>query len=543
MCTRDGRATRAAARVVHYVRPVAALVRDLADQSEELRETHISWVFLRGDSAYKVKKPVSLGFLDFTTIERRREACEAEARLNARLAPDVYRGVCAVVRDEAGRHRIGGEGRVVDWAVHMRRLRDEDRADVLLGRDALAVADIDRVAARIAAFHERARCDGETARFGTPEAIAINVRENFDQTRERIGEVLELREAHEVEHWQACFLEAKEDLLRERIRAGRVRDGHGDLRLEHVYLEGARREHLVIVDCIEFNERFRFADVCADLAFLSMDLAWHDRVDLAERLLATYARETSDFDLYALIDFYESYRAYVRGKVAMILAADEGAPLELRERARDEARRYFRLALASEKKPLLPPIVIAVGGVLASGKSTLADRLGARMGAPTINSDRIRKHMLGARPTEKLYEGSWSGAYDPRFTEAVYREVERAAKVVVCSGRPVILDATFRSASMRRDARELARTLDVPFLFIECRADLDVCRERLRQRAREESVSDGRLEIFDDFVAHWEPVTELAAQEHLVVRTDGPIEDALSALGERIPLWPDTIVR
>lgn len=514
---------------------MGTLRSDLARDAEEVRETHVSWVFLTADAAFKVKKPVALAFLDFSTLARRRAACEAEVRLNAPLAPDVYRGVVPVVVDEAGRHRIGGEGRVVDVAVHMRRLADEDRADVRLAQGQLGVGDIDRVAARIADFHAGARCDEETAHFGTPEAIAVNVRGNFDETRGVIETLLDPEEAREIEHWQQELLERDEDRLYARIRAGKVCDGHGDLRLEHVYFEG---ERVTIVDCIEFTPRFRYADVCADLAFLSMDLAWHGRVDLAERVLATYAQHTSDYDLYPLADFYESYRAFVRGKVSTLLASDEEAPRPLRERAFTEARRYFRLALAAERRPLVPPTVIAVGGVLASGKSTLSDRLGALMGAPSINTDRIRKHMLGARPKDRVYETPWSGAYDPAFTEQVYAEVERAAETVLRSGRPVILDASFRSVEMRAEARALARRMGVGFRFVECRCDPELCRARLRERAKGPSVSDGRLEIFDDFLASWEPVVELPAEEHVVLDTGAPIEANLATLRARIPMWP-----
>ena len=514
---------------------MGTLRSDLAAGADEVRETHISWVFLRGDRVHKVKKPIALPFLDFSTLAARRAACEAEVRLNRRLAPDVYRGVVPIRVDREGRHRIGGEGQVVDFAVEMRRLADHDRADARLARGELTVSDLDRIAVHIAGFHAGARCDDETRRFGTPEAIAINVRENFAETRGALEALLEPEEARELEHWQLQLLERGEDRLRARIEAGRVRDGHGDLRLEHVYLEG---ERVVIIDCIEFNDRFRYADVCADLAFLSMDLAWHGRIDLAERALATYAQATSDYDLYPLVDFYESYRATVRGKVSMLLAADEDAPLPLRERARTDARRYFRLALAAERRPLVAPLVIAIGGVLASGKSTLADRLGLAMGAPAINTDRIRKHLLGARPTDKLYEGAFAGAYDPAFTEEVYAEVRRAAEAVIASGRPVILDASFRTAAMRDGARALAARLNVAFRFLECRCDPEVSRARLRERERRESVSDGRLAIFDDFLAQWEPVRELPPEEHLVVDTGRPIDEVLRALRGWLPMWP-----
>jgi hypothetical protein len=519
------------------------LREDLGAEADEVRETHISWVFLAGDDVFKVKKPVAFSFLDFSTAERRLEACEAEVRLNARLSPEVYLGVRKVVIGDDGRHAIGGgedDGReVVDWAVHMRRLRDEDRADVRLEAGALGVAEIDRMAARIAGFHAECRRDDATDALGAPAAIGENVRENFEQTRRAIGTLVTDDEAREIESWQLGFLEREAALFEARIASGHVRDGHGDLRLEHFYLEGESSEIVRVLDCIEFNERFRFADVASDLAFLSMDLAWHGRVDLAERLLATYAQETNDFDLYALVDFYESYRAYVRGKVATMLAADEGAPAALRERARSQARRYFLLALAAERKPLVGPIVVAVGGVIASGKSTLSDRLGALLGAPAINTDRIRKHLVGARPTDRLYDGSWAGAYDPAFTEEVYAEVRRLASVVVRSGRPVILDASFRSVSMRAEARDLAQALGVPFAFVECRADPEVCRARLRVRDMKTSVSDGRLDIFDDFLTKWQPVSELPPEAHVVIDTTQPIETSLRALRERLPMWPE----
>lgn len=517
---------------------MGTLRSDLAAGADEVRETHVSWAFLVGDAVYKVKKPVSLGFLDFSTLERRRAACEAEVALNVRLAPDVYRGVVPVVRDERGVHRFGGRGRAVDFAVHMRRLSDDDRADVRLARGTLSVADVDRIAERVARFHSAQRCDEDTSRFGTPEAIALNVRENFAQTRDVPASLLDPREVRELEHWQCQLLERNEDRLYARIRAGRVRDGHGDLRLEHIYLEG---ERVLIIDCIEFNERFRYADVCADLAFLSMDLAFHGRVDLAERALATYAEVTSDYDLYPLVDFYESYRAYVRGKVSTMLAADEDAPAELRERAAQDARRYFRLALAAERRPLAPPVIIAIGGWIASGKTTLADRLGASMGAPAISTDRMRKHMLGAGATEPVHDKAFRGAYDPAITETVYAEVRRAAEAVIASGRPVILDGSFRSIESRAEVRALAQRLNVSFRFVECRCEPEVCRERLRERARRETVSDGRLAIFDDFVAAWEPVDELPPREHIVVDTRRPIEATLAELRERIPMWPEAL--
>jgi aminoglycoside phosphotransferase family enzyme/predicted kinase len=501
----------------------------------ELAETHISLVFLLERDVFKLKKPVNLGFLDFTTVSLREAACRAEVSLNARLAPDVYRGIVPVREDACGRACFAAAGRIVDWAVHMRRLADPKRADVLLAQGALSTSAIDAIAVRLARCHAEANTDATVAAFGAPEAIGRNVEENFAQTRAVIEKYVP-SEAAEIIRWQSDFLRENRSLFEKRTAAGCVRDGHGDLRLEHVYFESENRP--TIIDCIEFNERFRFADVCADIAFLSMDLEAHGRADLAERLLARYARESNDFDLFALVDFYESYRAFVRAKVASIVAADSSLDDAVRQRAAREARRHFLLALAESRRPLLPPVVVAVGGVIASGKSTIAELLGDEMSAPVIEADRTRKSMLGIAPREARHEAAWSGAYDPGFTDQVYAEVLRRAGVVVASGRAVVLDASFRSSAMRASARNLALAHGVPFRFIECRADVDVCRARLADRERTPSVSDGRLAIFDAFRASFESVSELPSGEHILLDTGRPIDESLQALRAHIATWP-----
>jgi uncharacterized protein len=524
------------------LRPEAyAALRAGQPESVTLIETHISWVFLVGGDVFKVKKPVNLGFVDFGTIERRKAACDAEVLLNGRLAPDVYRGVVAIRRGDDGRCVIGGRGALVDWAVHMVRLPEERRADLLLARGDLSGDAIDAVASRVASFHASARCDEATARFGTSDAIAFNIEENFSQTDGRIDAYLANGQGDEIARWQTAFVRGHEGLLAQRVAAGRVRDGHGDLRLEHIYVPRGSSDASdvpTIIDCIEFSDRFRFGDVCADIAFLSMDLAAHGRVDLAERFIARYARDTNDFDLYALIDFWESYRAYVRGKIAAIVAADDRLGPAARARADHDARTYFLLALAAGRQSMLLPAVIAVGGVIASGKSTVAERVGLALSAPVVEADRTRKDVLGLQATRRVDDAAWQGAYDPKFTNRVYAEVLRRADVVLSSGRPVVIDASFRSRAMRRAAMDAARRHGVPFRFIECRADADVCRARLVERARERSISDGRLEIFDEFCARFEPVNELAADDHIVLDTTRPFDQSLSALEARVDFWP-----
>jgi predicted kinase len=267
-----------------------------------------------------------------------------------------------------------------------------------------------------------------------------------------------------------------------------------------------------------------------------MDLAWHDRVDLAERFIARYAREAGDYDLYPLVDFYQSYRAFVRGKIASMTAGDEAASLRTRERAFAEARRYFLLALASERQSLVPARVIAVGGVIASGKSSLANALGREMPAPVVDADRTRKQLAGVAPEDPLPERSWMGFYSPEFTRKVYSELCRRASAVLSSGRPVILDASFRARAHRAEAKRLAQANGMPFVFVECRARDELCRERLHEREKKRTVSDGRIEVFDDFARSWEPADELEPAEHVILDTSESVETNLASLMKTIPV-------
>ncbi|MDR3607076.1 MAG: dephospho-CoA kinase [Oligoflexia bacterium] len=506
----------------------------------DLAETHISWVFLGEREVFKVKKPVNLGFLDFSTIDRRKGACEAEVALNARMAPGIYLGVVPVRKSPAGAYFIdaagSGAGEIVDWAVRMRRLPEANRADVLLSEGKLDFPQVARLASKIAEFHAHARADAEISRFGDPQLIEFNIRENFDQTRSFIQTYLSAEEAEELENWQLSFLRQNSEVFQARVRDGHIRDGHGDLRLQQIYIgpEG----QIVVLDCIEFNDRFRYGDVASDLAFLSMDLAFHGRADLAEHLLARYAREMNDFNLFSVVDFYESYRAHVRAKVAGLITHDSGIPYPIRSQVRHEARHYFLLALAFCRRSLIHPAVIAIGGTLASGKSTIADWMGERLSAPIIDADRTRKHLLGVAPTRFVGGPKWKGAYSLAMTKKVYDELFRRAEVILDSGRSVILDASFRSAKLRKLARELARAHQAPFRFIECTAPTSICHERLLKREHQSSISDARAGLLDSFSKNFEPINELPPDEHVVLDTSQSIEASTRPLNERLPLWP-----
>ena len=506
------------------------LRKNLGAEAEEIAETHISWVFLTDKDAYKVKKPVNLGFLDFSTLELRKRACEAELELNRRLAPDVYLGLTPVKRDTNGRIHFNGRGETVDWAVHMRRLPEAERADRLVASGELRRAQVERLAEWVADFHGRARDGEEIARFGRAELIEANVRENFEQSRPFIRRYLGAGPASELEALQLSFARWQRSLLAARVAGHHIRDGHGDLRLQQIYLPAGGPPR--ILDCIEFNERFRYGDVASDLAFLAMDFQDQGRPDLAEALLGAYARASNDFDLYSVIDFYEAYRAHVRAKVSGMLARDRDAPPPLRERADEDAARLFRLALsiARGERRLNSPILIAVGGTVGSGKSTVAERISRLLGAPRTDADRTRKHQLGVRPTEFMGGERAKEAYSGERTELTYQELFRRAEVVLASRRAIILDASFRLARYRLQARRTARAAGAKFVFVECQASLETCRNRLLERESRPSVSDARADLLKGFTASFEPVRELEPEERVVIDTERPFSEGVTEL-------------
>lgn len=498
----------------------------------EFVETWRSLVFLTPTAVWKIKKPVHLGELDYTTLDARLRACESELALNRVLAPDVYHGLTPVTKGPDGRRRIGGPGEPVDWAVHMARLPDRDRADQRLDEDRLDDDAVCAIAHAIAAFHECAPLvEGEPAAM---LRYAIDLEPPHSAAA---PETPLPRSSVEAADWQRKFLNEHADLFERRAAAGRLRDGHGNLSLEHVFVSDDGRVR--IIDRLEFAPRLRQLDVCADIASLSTDLAAAGRSDLAERFLADYAAEANDFDLYPLVDFYASLRASLQGKLEWFYTDHFGHDPLRADARRARAHRCFKLAVSAPRQACLPAAVVAVGGLVASGKSTVAQHLGREIGAPVISSDRTRDFLLGARLNEDLHEVHWENHYETGFGDRVYDEVMRRAGAVLRSGRPVVLDGCFRLAAQRSHARELARQFGHPFLFVEARVPEDVCRQRLQERSLRDGVPDATwLEIADELRAQWEPMDELPAEERETLDTSLPLVKNAERLRARLPTWP-----
>lgn len=489
----------------------------------ELVTTHISWVFLTEHDVWKVKRPVEYGFVDYSSLERREYFCREEVRLNRRLAPDVYLGVVPVRLGPRG-HALHGDGAVVDCAVHMRRLPDAASAEALLRAGALTHEHLWRVAERLARFFEAAPA---LPAYGALDVIRANTVRNFDGVRPFVGRTIPADTFETVQSWQLDFLARHAERFRRRVEQGRIRDGHGDLRLEHVYFLA---DAPVVIDCVEFSEALRAADVASDVAFLAMELDARDRADLAGSFLGRVALETNDYELYEVVDFYLSYRAWVRGLVASLLMADPSTPADKAGRKAGEARALFALAARYTRAPVAPGPVIAVGGLIATGKTALAEALSRVLGLPAVASDRTRKWLAGVVPTERAP----ASAYTPAFSQRTFDEVFRRAAVVLRSGRGVILDATFRQRDLRRRARDLAAEHGRPFLFVEATCDEATLRARLRRRAAGPSVSDATEPLLARLREEFEPVTELDPAQHLVLRTTAPLESLVDAVRQRL---------
>ncbi len=371
----------------------------------ELVQTHISFVFIAGDLVYKVKKAVDFGFLDFTTLAKRKYFCEEELRLNRRLAPHTYLEVAAIGEDEAGALRPGG-GRPVEYAVVMKKLPLERMLKKLLAEGKVGPAAMDAVAEKVADFHRKAETGGEIDEIGGIETIRYNHDENFAQTEKYIGLTIARERYDFLRAWVNRFLERERPLLQRRVRDHRIRDCHGDLHAEHICLA----DGIIIFDCIEFNQRFRYGDVAAEAAFLAMDLDFNGYADHARAFVDAYVRHSGDGEVLRLLDFYRCYYAYVRGKVISFRVDDPHIGCADRDAAVRMAARYFDLALSYAARPANKTLIL-VAGLMGTGKSVLARALAPLVGAEIIQTDAVRKEMLRIPASEHRYEEFGQGIY------------------------------------------------------------------------------------------------------------------------------------
>ena len=476
----------------------------------ELVETHISWILLTGPYAYKIKKPVNLGFLDFSTLELRHHYCEEELRLNRRLAPQLYLEVVAITGTRS-RPSLNGWGPVIEYAVKMAQFDPDQQFDRLITCGALTTAHVDQLARRVAAFHSEAAVAAATTPYGGPEAITAPVKENFHQLRPLPGYIAEEEHLRQLEAWSEQYSHALAPLFVLRKAQGYVREGHGDLHLANITLIDGEP---VVFDCLEFNERLRWIDTMSDVAFLVMDLDAHRRPDLAARLLNGYLEACGDYDGLRVLDYYRVYRALVRAKVtrlrlAQVAEAHHGDTPDLA--LSQQLVGYLRLA--ADYTRTQPRGLIITHGLSGSGKSTVAQLLVEHCGMIRVRSDVERKRLYGLAPEARSGAAIDRDIYQPAATEHTYSRLAELARTIDAAGYPVIVDATFLRRAQREAFRQLAAELRIPFLILSCHAP----DAQLRQWIRERSAAGGDVSEADLVVLD----RQIAAQEIL-----GPEEQA-----------------
>lgn len=469
----------------------------------ELIETHISWVLLAGGHAWKLKKPLDLGFLDFSTAERRRAACEAEVRLNRRTAPMLYEAVVPVwctaqglQVGEAGAGRANacapdgmrGEGSgpgtaadgareatPLDYLVRMRRFDQSALFTALLEAGRLEPALFDRLARHVADFHAAAAVAQPGQGFGDAAAVHAPVRQNFAQMRERLDDAGMLATLARVEAWAEAQAATLAPLFDARLAAGRVRECHGDLHLGNlIVLDGEPR----LFDALEFSAALRWTDVFADVAFLVMDLQARGRADLGWCFLNAWLERCGDYAGLRVLPYYLSYRAMVRAKIAAIRAAQVDATARAESLA--ECRRY--LALAAAQTEAGAPALLVACGPSGAGKTSQSQVLVEAGGVIRVRADVERKRLAGLAPEAASGSAPGGGLYSAQMTARTYAHLAAIARTVVEAGRPVLVDATFLKHAQRQAFATLAATLGVPFAILAFDAPADVLRARVRAR-------------------------------------------------------------
>lgn len=479
-------------------------------------ETHISWVILTGDYAYKIKKPMDFGFLNFTQLVDRQFFCQEELRLNQRLTKDIYLDVLPIT-GTLSEPKISGDGEPIEYMLKMRQFPQSQLLSQLHSNGELTEEHIDQLSKQIAAFHMTTPVVAAGNELGSPEMVMEPVKQNFEQIRAMLPEdKAGYNQLDELEAWAQSSYERLKPILAERKANGFIRECHGDIHLNNAAILDGK---VVIFDCIEFNEPFRFTDVTADIAFLIMDLEDRKLNAFANRLLNNYLEETGDYQSLLLMNFYKAYRAMVRAKVALFSlgqTTDQGTKEAI-------LKQYYNYANLAERYTLLPPrYLLITNGVSAVGKSYISSKIVERFGAIRLRSDRERKRLLvGEVKVEKLYSAE--------ATTATYNRLYQLAKECLQAGYGVILDAAYLKQTERTKAKLVAEEVGVPFLIIECEASLEVIKENLLMRTQKgNDPSDATLEVVKNQLQWREPITD--DEQFITVKVEAAKEESIHTL-------------
>jgi len=431
-----------------------------------LIETHISWVLLTGEFAYKIKKPVDFGFLDFTTLEARKHFCEQELHLNQRLAPDLYLEVLPITGSENA-PQLGGNGAAMEYAIKMRQFPQSALLDAVQARGELTAAHIDDLARQIADFHRKTPSVAESQPLCAVSAICAPMRQNFAQIEPLLTDEADKTQLAALKGWLEATINRLTPLLAERGANGKIRQCHGDLHLGNAILR--ENGQVALFDCIEFNEEFRLIDQALDAAFLAMDLETRGLNALSHRFSNAWLEHTGDWQAVSLLPLYKAHRALVRAKVGLFRLAQtqEVAP---REAILAQYRAY--IALAESYSAIPTPFLVILHGLSGSGKSHLARRLADASGAICLRSDVERKRLFGKSEDR----------YSEQANSKTYAHLHQLAEAALHAGCSVIIDAAYLRRSEREAARQIAENAAVPWRVLACEAPLPLIEQRIFER-------------------------------------------------------------
>jgi len=483
----------------------------------EVVETHISWVVLTGQFAYKIKKPVDLGFVDFTRLERRKYFCDEELRLNKRTAPELYLDVVPIART-AGSFRIG-EQPAIEYAVRMRQFPGEARLDRQLESGRLTMSDALAMAKVIARFHLSLTAKAPKETPAERSRILQFALQNFEQIRAALKRDQYHALLSRLENWTCAQADLLGETYGNRAKAGFVREGHGDLHLANmVKLDG----RIVLFDCLEFDPAMRWLDVMNDIAFLVMDLMAHGREDLALALLNHYLEQTGDYQGVSVLRFYLVYRCLVRAKVAAMQPGGSGATTAVRDGGR--IRRYLQLAESLVEHSLTPRLFL-MHGFSGAGKSWLSERLIGPLGAIRVRSDLERKRLHGLPPGQSSASGIEAGLYDTTATERTYHCLMQHCETGLRSGFNMIADASFLQQRQRQRFLDLASELQAAVAILDCTAPVEMLRKRIQARAADpERISEADLSVLDHQLDHFDPFTDQEKPYVIRIPMDGGLD-------------------
>lgn len=493
----------------------AAAVKQHGVDAVQMLQTHISWILLIGESAYKFKKPVDLGFVDFTTLEKRHTCCREEIRLNGRLAPSLYLGVESVTGSVEA-PRIGGEGTAIEYAVHMKRFPQDALLSHLLERGELRPAHINAFAREVAEFHRGLEPAPSASRFGNPEQVHKPVSDSFSHVADSVADAEVLEHVRRLREWSDLeFADRQADFAR-RKQGGAIRECHGDMHLGNIVLLDGQ---VTIFDCIEFNEDLRWIDVMSEVAFAAMDLEDRGRSDLGHRFLNAYLQRTGDYDGLAVFHFYAAYRAMVRAKVAALRGLQDGVDEAERGRLLEELKGYLHLA-EKYSHPGRPWLLIT-HGVSGSGKTHGTQTLVDELGAIRIRSDVERKRLFGLEPDEHSDPKLSADMYSAEATRRTYDRLREQAGTILDAGFPAIVDATFLRREHRDAFRGLAQDRSVPFRILDFRAAEETLKTRVARRKQAGSdASEADLAVLAGQLERQEPLSHDELPAVLVVDTE-----------------------